>query len=181
MIVVVEMYVEFPKFQTGIFVQWQAPQPWTSLRSWGKTQKTGWNDIGERSEPSGCLGMGKGRRSLETCRILVSCSDWPSVFMVLLTVSRSFDVTFLLFGRLRSADAFPVVASLPPKNSNYSEKIQISLLDLAHPSAPRRETNIDLWSVRKRKTKPSKCGFFYILLWETTVTFLQSDWLITDV
>ena len=25
MSVVIEMYVEFPKFQTGIFVQWQAP------------------------------------------------------------------------------------------------------------------------------------------------------------
>ena len=69
--------------------------------------------------------------------------------------------------------------ALSMSRSYYSETIQISLLDFAHPSAPRRETNIYLWSVRKRKTRPSKCGFFfYILLWETTVTFLQSDWLI---
>ena len=50
--------------------------------------------------------------------------------------------------------------ALSMSRSYYSETIQISLLDFAHPSAPRRETNIYLWSVRKRKTRPSKCGFF---------------------
>ena len=50
--------------------------------------------------------------------------------------------------------------ALSMSRSCYSETIQISLLDFAHLSAPRRETNIYLWSVRKRKTEPSKCGFF---------------------
>ena len=108
-----------------------------------KGKKTGWNDIDERSEASGCLGMGKGRRSLETCRFLVSCSDWPNVFMS--TDSR----------------CCWQYRALSMSRSYYSETIQISLLDFANPSAPRRETNIYLWSVRKRKTRPSKCGFFF--------------------
>ena len=88
--------------------------------------------------------MGKGRRSLETCWFLVSCSDWPNLFMS--TDSR----------------CCWQYCALSMSRSYYSETIQISLLDFAHPSAPRRETNIYLWSVRKRKTRPSKCGFFLI-------------------
>ena len=65
------------------------------LRS-GEKAKTGSNrkNIGERREPSGILGRGRGRRSLETCldaavpwyQILVSCSDWSNV--IILTDSR---------------------------------------------------------------------------------------------
>ena len=84
------------------------------LRSGGKRQKTGSirKNIVEPSEPSGILGRGKGRRSLETCLWfqrsmipdsgillrLVKCLH-VGRFAVLLTVSRSFNITLLQFGK----------------------------------------------------------------------------------
>ena len=79
-----------------------------------RVQKTGSNrkNIGERSEPSGILGRGKGRRILETCHWfrrsmipdsgimlwLVKCLHVDR-FAVLLTVSRSFNITLLQIGK----------------------------------------------------------------------------------
>ena len=42
---------------------------WDQAAQWGKKEKNGvkWENIGKQSKTSGGLGMGKGRRSLETC------------------------------------------------------------------------------------------------------------------
>ena len=86
---------------------------WDQAPLWGKGKKraTG-KKIGELSGPSGGLGRGKGQRSLETClwfrRFMIPDSGimlwlvkWLHVdrFVVLLTVSRSFTFTLLLFAK----------------------------------------------------------------------------------
>ena len=87
---------------------------WDQAPQWVKKAKKGvkWEKVCERSKPSAGLGMGKGRRSLETCfdaaipwyQILESCSDWSKClhvgrFVVLLTVLCFFNVKLLLFGK----------------------------------------------------------------------------------
>ena len=85
---------------------------WDKASQWGKRQQMGSNrkNSGERSEPSGYLGRRKGWRSLETCLWcsrsmipesgimlwLVQCLHVDR-FVVLLTVSRSFNITLLQF------------------------------------------------------------------------------------
>ena len=87
---------------------------WDKALQWGKRQQMGSNrkNSGARSEPSGYLGRGKGWRSLETCLWcsrsmipdsgimlwLVQCLHVDR-FVVLLTVSRSFNITLLQFGK----------------------------------------------------------------------------------
>jgi len=78
---------------------------------------------------------------------------------VVLTVSRSLNVTFLLFGNNTN---FFARRSLIPR---LQEEKQIFICD----------------RLEKGKLSLQNVDFLYILLWETTVTFLQSDWLITDV
>ena len=85
---------------------------WDKASRWGKRQQMGSNrkNSRERSELSGCLGRGKGWRSLETC-IWCSRSMIPDSgimlwlvqclhvdrFVVLLTVSCTFNITPLQF------------------------------------------------------------------------------------
>ena len=85
---------------------------WDKALQWGKRQQMGSNrkNSGEQSELSGILGRGKGWRSLETCLWcsrsmipdsgimlwLVQCLHVDR-FVVLMTVSRSFNIMFLQF------------------------------------------------------------------------------------
>ena len=85
---------------------------WDKALQWGKRQQRGSNrkNSGEWRELSGCLGRGKGWRSLETClwcsRSMIPDSGimlWlvqflhVDRFVVLLTVSCSFNITLLQF------------------------------------------------------------------------------------
>ena len=117
----------------------QAPQWW----------KKG-NYIGEKREPSGGLGKGKGRRSLETCLWcrrsmipdsgimlwLVKCLHVDR-FAVLLTVSRSFSVTL----RPDSGKDFLKYGFLS------EQAIQISLRYFSLVPLLQEEQKICLWSV----------------------------------
>ena len=94
--------------------QFYARLAWDRALQWGKRQQMSSNrkNSGEQSEPSGYLGRRKGWRSLEAC-LWCSCFMIPDSgimlwlvqclhvdrFVVLLKVSRSFNITLLQFGK----------------------------------------------------------------------------------
>ena len=142
MSVVIEMYVEFPKFQFLNFCSMASALAWDQSSQLGKKAKNGvkWYRRAKRAQRL----LGDGERAAEP-------GDMPVSGIMLWLAKPLYVYRFAVLYR-----------ALSMSRSYYSETIQISLLDFAHPSAPRRETNIYLWSVRKRKTRPSKCGFFFL-------------------
>ena len=95
MSVVIEMYVEFPKFQTGIFVQWQAPSLGPVFAVGEKGKKRG--EMISASEASPAVAWGKGGGALRHAgfwyHALIGQTSSCLRFAVLLTVSRYFNVT----------------------------------------------------------------------------------------
>ena len=130
---------------------------------------------GEWRELSGCLGRGKGWRSLDTClwcsRSMIPDSGimlWSvqclhvDRFVVLMTVSRSFNIMFLPFGK-----RFFKTQIL--SNTNFFARL------FAYPTALRRAKNIPVICCKKKK-KHSKYGAFLTLSCDKLRSHLQSDW-----
>ena len=135
---------------------------------------------GARSEPSGYLGRRKGWRSLETCLWcsrsmipdsgimlwLVQCLHVDR-FVVLLTVSRSFNITLLQFGKR----FFKTWIS----SKQYKFLCEAFYLSLG--SKKSKKINIPVICCKKKK-KHSKYGAFLTLSSDKLHSHLQSEWLI---
>ena len=129
---------------------------------------------GERSEPSGCLGRGKGWWSLETCLWcrrsmipdsvimlgLVQCLHVDR-FVVLLTVSCSFNITLLQFGK-----RFFKTQISSKKYKFLCETFRLSL-------SSKKSTKYTRDLSQKEKEAFKIWIFSYIILWHTTVTFTK--------
>ena len=153
---------------------------WDKASQWGKRQQRGSNrkNSGEWRELSGCLGRGKGWRSLETC-LWCSRSVIPdsgimlrlaNVFMLtdswccwqyhVLSISHSYNSgkDFLKHGFWAS-------------NTNFFARLFTYL------SALRRAKNVPVICCKKKK-KHSKYGAFLTLFCNKLWSHLQGDWLI---
>ena len=155
---------------------------WDKALQWEKRQQMGSNrkKLIVESEVSRAVAWrgGKGGRAWRHAfkaavpwyQILVSCSDWSSVFMLTdlwfcwqyhpLSISRSYNSgkDFLKHGFRAS-------------NTNFFARL------FTYPSAPRKAKNIPVICFKKKK-KHSKYGAFLTLFCDKLRSHLQSNWLI---
>ena len=125
-------------------------------------------NIGERSEPSGSLGRGKWRRSLETCLWCRRSMIPDSRIMLWLVKCLHID----RFAELLTASRSSMSRSQYSEKKNSKHGFRASntkffAMLFAYP-----------WSVPKRKTKHSQYWAFLILSHDKLRSHLQSDWLI---
>ena len=131
-------------------------------------------NIGERSEPSGCLGRGEGQRSLETCLWcrrsmipdfgimlwLFKCLHVDR-FAVLLRVSRYFNITLLQFAKRFF-------------KTRISSKQYKFLCETFRLSLGSKKSKKYAWDLLQKEQEAFKISSFsYTLLWLTTVTFTK--------
>ena len=141
---------------------------WDRAWQWGKRQQIGSNrkNSSEQSEPSGCLGRGKGWWSLETCfwchhsmipdsGVMLWLVQYLHVdrFVVLLTVSRSFNIMLLQFGK----------RFFKTQISSKQHKFLCETFHLSLGSKKSKKYTCDL--LQKEKEAFKIWSFSYIILW----------------